>query len=154
MTLDRSPLAHFPLRRAHSNDCEWKRQLRDAVTSVDELSRRLRLSVDELQGARRAEQQGLPLRITPYYLGLCDRDDPSCPIRRQVVPHAAESEAARGDLADPLGEEAHQVAPGLICRYPDRALLLLTDQCAVYCRFCTRSRVVGGGDGPVADQAL
>ena len=133
---------------------EWKRQLRDAVTSVEELGRRLRLSEDELAGARNAERQGLPLRITPYYLALCDVDDPCCPIRRQVVPHAAESQAAPGDLRDPLGEVEHQVAPGLIRRYPDRALLVLTDQCAVYCRFCTRSRVVGGGDGPMSDDAL
>ena len=54
----------------------------------------------------------------------------------------------RGDLRDPLGEEAHEVAPELIQRYPDRALLLATDRCAVYCRFCTRSRMVGNGGGP------
>ncbi len=129
--------------------CDWRWQLRHAVGSVDELARALPLTEGELEGARRAADQGLPLRITPYYLSLVDRDDPACPIRRQCVPDAREAETVAGDLADPLGEEAHEVAPHLVQRYPDRVLLLATDQCAVYCRFCTRSRIVGGGDGPV-----
>jgi lysine 2,3-aminomutase len=132
----------------------WQDQLRHAVTSVDELRGALALTEAELAGARRAEERGLPLRITPYYLGLCDRHDPNCPIRRQVVPRIEEDQTVPGDLLDPLGEEAHEVAPGLVQRYPDRALLVTTDQCAIYCRFCTRSRIVGGGDGPTAWSAL
>jgi lysine 2,3-aminomutase len=128
---------------------DWRWQLRHAVGSVDELARALPLTEAELDGARRAERQGLPMRITPYYLSLVDPDDPACPVRRQCVPDAREAEVVTGDLADPLGEEAHEVAPQLVQRYPDRVLLLATDQCAVYCRFCTRSRIVGGGDGPV-----
>jgi lysine 2,3-aminomutase len=127
---------------------DWRWQLRAAVTRVGELARHLALTPEELSGAERAERAGLPLRITPYYLALCDARDPSCPIRRQVVPHAAEGAEGAGDLVDPLGEVAHEVAPYLIQRYPDRALLLVSDQCAIYCRFCTRSRVVGGGRGP------
>jgi len=119
------------------------------VRTVDDLAARLELTQAELSGARRAEAQGLPLRITPYYLALCDPHDPGCPIRRQVVPRIEESEATPGDLTDPLGEEAHELTPGLVRRYPDRALLVTTDQCAIYCRFCTRSRVVGGGEGPM-----
>jgi lysine 2,3-aminomutase len=65
----------------------------------------------------------------------------------QCVPHAAEATDSLGDLVDPLGEEAHTVAPHLVSRYPDRALLLVTDRCAIYCRFCTRSRLVGDGGG-------
>jgi len=107
----------------------------------------LRLTDDELEGARAAERAGFPISVTPYYLGLVDRDDASCPIRRQVVPSLAEQREVPGDLRDPLGEEAHEVAPGLIQRYPDRALLFATDRCAVYCRFCTRSRLVGAGGG-------
>ncbi len=68
-------------------------------------------------------------------------------MRRQCVPVADEGDEAPGDLADPLGELAHEIAPDLISRYPDRALLLVTDRCAVYCRFCTRSRMVGEGGG-------
>ena len=77
------------------------------------------------------------------------RDDPACPVRRQCVPDAREADDVPGDLVDPLGEAAHEVAPHLVQRYPDRVLLLATDRCAVYCRFCTRSRMVGGGDGAV-----
>ena len=97
---------------------------------------------------------GLPISITPYYLALCDPKDPDCPIRRQCVPRAEEAIAVTGDLRDPLGEEAHQVAPHLIQRYPDRVLLLATDRCGVYCRFCTRSRLVGDGGGARSMTAL
>jgi lysine 2,3-aminomutase len=133
---------------------DWRWQLRHCVGSVDELARALPLTARELAGARRAESQGLPLRITPYYLSLVDPHDESCPIRRQCVPDAREDDEVPGDLADPLGEVAHEVAPHLVQRYPDRVLLLATDQCAVYCRFCTRSRIVGGGEGPAPLEAL
>jgi lysine 2,3-aminomutase len=128
---------------------DWTWQLRNAARSVDDLDRALALTPEELDGARRAERQGLPIRVTPYYLSLCDRHDPACPIRAQCVPRAAEAREVPGDLADPLGEEAHEVAPHLVRRYPDRALLLATDRCAVYCRFCTRSRMVGDGGGAI-----
>src|SRR5262249_58796693 len=75
--------------------------------------------------------------------------DPRCPIRMQCVPVASESREVPGDMLDPLGEVAHEVAPHLVQRYPDRVLLLATDRCAVYCRFCTRSRIVGDGGGAV-----
>lgn len=134
---------------------DWKWQARNAVTSVEGLHDALELSEAELSGAKRAMADGFPLSITPYYLSLCDRHDPSCPIRRQCVPTAAEAETVPGDLRDPLGEEAHEVAPHLVQRYPDRVLLLATDRCSVYCRFCTRSRMVGAGGGarPMAELA-
>ena len=97
---------------------------------------------------------GLPISITPYYLALCDPVDADCPIRRQCIPRAEEAIAAEGDLRDPLGEEAHEVAPHLIRRYPDRVLLVATDRCGVYCRFCTRSRLVGDGGGARSIAAL
>ena len=84
----------------------------------------------------------------------CDPHDPSCPVRRQCVPDAREAAVVDGDLVDPLGEVEHEVAPHLVQRYPDRALLLATDRCAVYCRFCTRSRIVGDGGGAVSLEAL
>jgi lysine 2,3-aminomutase len=128
---------------------DWRWQLRNAANTVDDLQAALPLTPGELEGALRAASKGLPLRITPYYLSLVDRGDPACPIRRQCVPDAREAEEVPGDLADPLGEVAHEVAPHLVQRYPDRVLLLATDRCAVYCRFCTRSRMVGSGDGAV-----
>src|SRR5262245_44341076 len=105
----------------------WAGELRRSITSVDALDAALDLTPAELAGARRAEAQGLPLRITPYYLSLCDRRDPTCPVRLQCVPHAAEAREVPGDLEDPLGEVVHEVAPHLVRRYPDRALLLVTD---------------------------
>jgi lysine 2,3-aminomutase len=128
--------------------------VRHSVQSLEALERALTLSAAERAGVERALSGGFPLSITPYYLGLCDREDPSCPVRLQCVPQIAEGEIREGDLRDPLGEEAHQVAPHLIQRYPDRALLLVTDRCGVYCRFCTRSRMVGAGGGARSSSQL
>src|SRR5580700_8672113 len=133
---------------------DWRWQLRNAVTSLDDLARAIPLSPSEVAGTRRAEEQGLPLRITPYYLSLIDRADPACPIRRQCIPESREGDDVPGDLVDPLGEVDHEVAPHLVQRYPDRVLLLATDRCAVYCRFCTRSRIVGSGEGAVSIEEL
>jgi lysine 2,3-aminomutase len=133
---------------------DWRWQLRHAISSADDLARALALTPAEIEGARRAEGQGLPIRITPYYLSLIDPDDPACPVRKQCVPDGREGQEVPGDLVDPLGERAHEVAPHLVQRYPDRVLLLATDRCAVYCRFCTRSRMVGGGEGAVSLEAL
>jgi lysine 2,3-aminomutase len=137
-----------------ADEQNWGSQLRSAVRTVKGLSEKLLLSTEELAGASAAERAGLPISVTPYYLSLCDPHDPNCPIRKQVVPHALEGRTVPGDLRDPLGEEAHEVAPELIQRYPDRALLLVTDRCAVYCRFCTRSRIVGSGGGPRSELRL
>jgi len=126
---------------------DWQWQLRNAVTTLDALKRALSLTPEERSGVERALSGGFPLSITPYYLGLCDPEDAACPIRKQCVPHAEEARVSLGDMRDPLGEEAHEVATHLVQRYPDRALLLVTDRCAVYCRFCTRSRMVGNGGG-------
>jgi lysine 2,3-aminomutase len=140
--------------RAEGDWHDWRWQLRNALGSAHDLAHALTLTPSEIEGARRAETQGLPLRITPYYLSLVDRSEPSCPIRRQCVPDARESIEVSGDMRDPLGEVAHEVAPHLVQRYPDRVLLLATDRCAVYCRFCTRSRIVGSGDGAASLESL
>jgi lysine 2,3-aminomutase len=147
----RLPMAEAKVPR---KPADWRWQVRHAVTSVEALERALPLTEDERRGALRAESQGLPISITPYYMGLVDPKDPGCPIRRQCVPVGRESVEAPGDLRDPLGEEEHEVAPRLVQRYPDRALLLATDRCAVYCRFCTRSRMVGDGGGAASLEAL
>jgi lysine 2,3-aminomutase len=133
---------------------DWRWQLRHSVRTAEGLADALRLSPEERAGALAAEREGLPIAVTPYYLGLCDKDDHACPLRRQVVPHALEAREVQGDLRDPLGEELHTVAPELVRRYPDRALLIATDRCAVYCRFCTRSRIVGNGGGPRSEERL
>lgn len=132
---------------ASSAESDWQSQVRRSVATLEELERVLVLSEAERAGVQRALREGFAMSITPYYMGLCDRHDPGCPIRLQCVPQIAEAFVGRGDLRDPLGEVAHEVAPHLVQRYPDRALLLVTDRCGVYCRFCTRSRMVGAGGG-------
>lgn len=141
-------------RRPRAERRAWTEELRASLRTADDLARALDLTPEELEGARRAERAGLPLQITPYYLSLCDKHDPSCPVRRQCVPVADEAHALPGELEDPLGEVAHEVAPHLVQRYPDRALLLATDRCGVYCRFCTRSRMVGDGGGATSLERL
>ncbi len=133
---------------------DWRWQVRRAARTTDALAAALCLTPSEVAGARRAEQAGLPISVTPYYLSLASRDDDACPIRRQCIPDIAESVVADGDLLDPLGEVPNEVAPHLVQRYPDRVLLIATDRCSVYCRFCTRSRIVGSGGGGTSLEAL
>ena len=76
--------------------------------------------------------------ISPYYFSLIDREDPSDPIRRMIIPSSVE-ETGEGSV-DPLSEQDDQVAPGLIHRYPDRVLFVVTSFCSSYCRFCIRKR--------------
>jgi lysine 2,3-aminomutase len=156
-SLVREPAKPPPSRarpRAKRGPRDWQGQLRDSVRTVAALSSSLTLTREELEGAHRAEREGLPLAITPYYLSLCDPHDARCPVRLQCVPRIEEAHEVPGDLVDPLGEVEHEVAPHLVRRYPDRVLLLATDRCAVYCRFCTRSRIVGDGGGAVPEARL
>lgn len=147
MTQKALPVHTPETRSIDPSSTDWREQARHAIRDLAGLDRAIRLTDEERRGVERALSGGFPLSITPYYLSLIDPDDPSCPIRRQVVPTAHEGVEVPGDLVDPLGEVEHEVAPELIRRYPDRVLLLATDRCAVYCRFCTRSRMVGDGGG-------
>ncbi|MGX8775123.1 MAG: lysine 2,3-aminomutase, partial [Bacillota bacterium] len=90
---------------------------------------------------------GFRVGITPYYASLMDPDDPSCPVRMQAVPTLAETHRGEADMLDPLHEDEDSPAPGLTHRYPDRVLFLITDQCSMYCRHCTRRRLAGETDG-------
>jgi lysine 2,3-aminomutase len=103
------------------------------------------LTADEQAAITHAAER-LPLGLTPYYAGLISRTDPDHPLRRAHIPRMAEFIHGEGESADPLGEERHQVAPGIVHRYPDRVLFLVTNQCPVYCRYCMRSRLVGKMD--------
>ena len=122
------------------NDWHW--QMRHRLAQVADLKRVLSLTSDEEEGAGCALQY-LRMAITPYFASLLDRQNPNCPLRRQVVPTVQELQVGRADMADPLGEDGHSPVQGLVHRYPDRALVLVTDQCASYCRHCTRRRLVG-----------
>lgn len=128
-------------------DEAWRREAKATIRDLAGVEAHLKLIDSERRGVIRALEGGFPMSITPYYMSLIDPDDPDCPMRRQVIPREEEGIETPGDLHDPLGEVAHEVAPDLIRRYPDRVLLLATDRCAVYCRFCTRSRMVGEGGG-------
>jgi lysine 2,3-aminomutase len=122
---------------------DYKWQLRHRVDSLTELENHLNLTDIERAGVLLAGHK-LAMSITPHFFNLIDRDDPDCPIRRQVIPRIEEGWNAPEEVADPCGEDSHMPVPGLVHRYPDRVLFLVTDRCASYCRYCTRSRVVSG----------
>ena len=122
---------------------DWSWQLRNRIQNLAQLEMRLPLTPEERAGTILAGKK-LALGITPHFFNLIDREDPDCPIRRQVVPRIEESITASDEMLDPCGEDSNMPVPGLVHRYPDRVLLLVTDRCASYCRYCTRSRVVSG----------
>ncbi len=122
---------------------DWKWQLKNRVTTLAQLEKHLVLTPNERAGVLVAGSK-LSLAITPHFFNLIERDNPDCPIRRQVVPRLEESLTTPFEMADPCGEDSHMPVPGLVHRYPDRVLFLITDRCASYCRYCTRSRVVSG----------
>ncbi len=125
---------------------DWRWQLRNRIKDLTQLEGVLRLSADE-RAALAQHGGGLPVGITPYYASLLDPDDPSQPLRRTVLMSTGELRRAEWESIDPLGEEASSRVPGLVHRYPDRVLFLVTGFCPVYCRYCTRSRVVGKPGG-------
>ena len=140
----RGPWAHVP--DADWNDWRW--HMKNRVTSVEQLERHLpTLSPAERAGAILVGQSKLALGITPHFFSLIDPNDPHCPIRWQVVPRLDETHRSPWELSDPCGEDEHSPVPGLVHRYPDRVLFLVTDRCASYCRYCTRSRLVSNASG-------
>ena len=121
---------------------DWKWQVANRITALDELRKVLELSPSELK-ALVSEEVPIAFSVTPYYLSLLDSGNPDQPLRRSIIPRVEETLDCCQDLADPLAEHEYEVAPGLIHRYPDRVLFLATGLCSAYCRYCTRSRVVG-----------
>ncbi len=136
---------------------DWGWQLRHRITSLEQLAKLMTLTREEREGCLFAKDK-LALAITPYFFNLIDRDNPECPVRRQVIPRIEESYVSAGELLDPVGEEHTMPVPGLVHRYPDRVLFLVTDRCAAYCRYCTRSRLVSNAQHydfhPEHEQAL
>ncbi|MGF1577442.1 MAG: KamA family radical SAM protein [Cyanophyceae cyanobacterium] len=120
---------------------QWQWQLSNRLNTAEELGELISLTQDELAGLQ-AEGK-FRVDITPYFASLIDPKDPNCPIRRQVIPTGRELEAFDGMRLDSLGEDHESPVPGIVHRYPDRVLMLVTTHCASYCRFCTRSRMVG-----------
>ncbi|MES2439406.1 MAG: KamA family radical SAM protein [Verrucomicrobiota bacterium] len=144
--LDPAFISHAPgywSDEATENWSDFKWQLRNRVNTLQDLESRINLTDVERAGVLLAGNK-LAMSITPHFFNLIDRDDPDCPIRRQVIPRIEEGWTAPEEMADPCGEDSHMPVPGLVHRYPDRVLFLVTDRCASYCRYCTRSRVVSG----------
>ncbi len=135
-----APWENIPL--AQWNDWRW--QLRHRLNTIEELGRVIDLTDDERAGL--AVAGIFRVDITPYFASLMDRADAACPIRRQVIPTRQEVVPFAAGMVDSLAEEEHSPVPGLVHRYPDRVLMLVTTQCASYCRFCTRSRIVGDAE--------
>lgn len=121
---------------------DWHWQIKHRIRSREELAQVIKLTPEEEQGIKNASGR-LSVAITPYWATLMDPDDPNCPIRRQAVPVAAESSVSPHEMVDPCAEDRDSPAPHLVHRYPDRVLLLATEHCAMYCRHCTRRRLVG-----------
>jgi lysine 2,3-aminomutase len=121
---------------------DWRWQLAHRVRSRDQLAQVITLTPDEEEGIKKASGR-LSMAITPYWTTLMDPLDAACPIRRQAVPVIQEFQVNPHEMVDPCAEDRDSPAPHLVHRYPDRVLLLATEHCALYCRHCTRRRLVG-----------
>ncbi len=119
----------------------WRWQLSNRINTPEEFEKVLPLT----EGERKALSASHLFRVdvTPYFVSLIDPNDPDDPIRKQVVPTEKELVPFTAMMEDSLAEDRHSPVPGLVHRYPDRVLMLVTTQCASYCRYCTRSRIVG-----------
>ncbi len=120
---------------------DWRWQLSHRLNTVEEIEKVLPLDDSERKALTTANL--FRVEVTPYFISLIDPDDPEDPIRKQIIPRAEEAQAFTAMMEDSLAEDRHSPVPGLVHRYPDRVLMLVTTQCASYCRYCTRSRIVG-----------
>ena len=120
----------------------WGWHLRNRISKIEDLKQLTTIDPAEEEGIIKCLAE-FRMAITPYYFSLIDLDNPNDPIRKQSIPSGLETKHHAEDLDDPLHEDTDSLVKGLTHRYPDRALLLITDQCSMYCRFCTRRRFAG-----------
>ena len=120
---------------------DWRWQMSNRLNTVAELSNVINLTEAERKAL--SADALFRVEITPYFASLIDPDDPNGPVRKQVIPTDREMVPFQSMMEDSLAEDKHSPVPGLVHRYPDRVLMLVTTQCASYCRYCTRSRIVG-----------
>lgn len=135
---------------------DWKWQVKNRIETLDDLKQYnefFHLTDDELEGIDKCLKT-LRMAVTPYYLSLIDPNDPNDPVRKQAIPSAHELHQSPADLLDPLHEDTDSPVPGLTHRYPDRVLFLITDQCSMYCRHCTRRRFAGQHDTSVPTEQI
>lgn len=128
---------------------DWKWQVENRIDTVEKLKKIINVTEQEENDINEVLKK-FRMGITPYYAAHMDKDDHRCPIRMQAVPTIAETHISSADMVDPLHEDTDSPAPGLTHRYPDRVLLLITDQCSMYCRHCTRRRFAGQADSDVS----
>lgn len=128
------------------NDWHW--QVKNRITDVETLKKVINITSQEEKDINEVLKK-FRMGITPYYASLMDPDDPNCPIRKQAVPTIYETYTGAADMEDPLHEDTDSPVPGITHRYPDRVLFLITDQCSMYCRHCTRRRFAGQHDAGV-----
>ena len=121
------------------NDWHW--QLSHRLNSVQDFEKVISLTDSERKAL--SAPGVFRVDVTPYFVSLIDPDDPNDPVRKQIIPTAKEMVPFTAMMEDSLAEDRHSPVPGLVHRYPDRVLMLVTTQCATYCRYCTRSRIVG-----------
>ena len=122
----------------------WTWQMRNRIRTKDVLSQLINLTPEEERGIDGCKEK-LTMSFPPYWASLIDPEDPNCPIRLQTVPQVGELEISPEEMKDPCGEDKDMKVHGLVHRYPDRVLFLVNEMCAMYCRYCTRSRMVGDG---------
>ncbi len=121
----------------------WRWQFKNRISTLEDLKQYIPLTKEEDDPKILKE---LRMAITPYYLSLIDPHDPYDPIRKQAIPTIHELHISSSDLVDPLHEDVDSPVPGLTHRYPDRVLFLVTENCSMYCRHCTRKRFAGHHD--------
>ncbi len=131
----------------------WKWQIRNAIRDIPTLEKVIKLTDEERANLSKTLKK-FKMAITPYYAALMDKEDKKCPVRILAVPTLNELFVHPSDLSDPLHEDEDSPVSGLTHRYPDRALLLVTNECSMYCRHCTRRRIVGETDANMGKEKL
>lgn len=131
----------------------WKSELAERITTIERLTEYVTLEPHKILEIEAAEKI-FPWAIPAYYASLMDKDNPNCPIRRQAIPDIRETAFHHGEFDDPLGEEDDSPVMGVTYRYPDRALLLVTNHCFMFCRHCNRRRKVGHLAKNITDNML
>ncbi|WP_054632714.1 KamA family radical SAM protein [Thermoclostridium stercorarium] len=132
---------------------DWRWQFKNRIRDVDTLKKIIDLSPDEEKFLRECLNH-FRMAITPYYACLINPEDRNCPIRQQCIPSPHEMEVSSFEMLDPLAEERDTKAPGIVHRYPDRVLFIITRKCAMYCRHCTRRRLAGDEDFSISNREV
>ncbi len=140
-----------PLAAYHWND--WKWQMKNSIKSAEKLSGYINLSTNEINQIKMC-LGSFKMAITPYYASLIDFNNPDCPIRKQCVPRIEENCIFPFEKADPLNEDETSPVKNIVHRYPNRVLFLVTHNCAMYCRHCTRKRVVGDSENSISEYEI